>query len=95
MFARSAISLGMAPIIWCKAQHCLIQGNSVLCPADKNTKKRHDFHRVFFGADNQIRTGDLILTKDVLYRLSHISILAGAEGLEPSARGFGDRCSTN
>jgi len=21
--------------------------------------------------------------------------LAGAEGLEPSARGFGDRCSTN
>ena len=22
-------------------------------------------------------------------------ILAGAEGLEPSARGFGDRCSTN
>ena len=27
-----------------------------------------------FGADNQIRTGDLVLTKDVLYRLSHISI---------------------
>ena len=26
-----------------------------------------------FGADNQIRTGDLILTKDVLYQLSHIS----------------------
>ena len=23
------------------------------------------------------------------------SALAGAEGLEPSARGFGDRCSTN
>ena len=23
------------------------------------------------------------------------SYLAGAEGLEPSARGFGDRCSTN
>jgi len=23
------------------------------------------------------------------------SPLAGAEGLEPSARGFGDRCSTN
>ena len=22
-------------------------------------------------------------------------VLAGAEGLEPSARGFGDRCSTN
>ena len=28
---------------------------------------------VFYGADNQIRTGDLILTKDVLYLLSHIS----------------------
>ena len=24
-----------------------------------------------------------------------VFILAGAEGLEPSARGFGDRCSTN
>jgi len=22
------------------------------------------------------------------------SVLAGAEGIEPSARGFGDRCST-
>ena len=27
-----------------------------------------------YGADNQIRTGDLILTKDALYRLSYISI---------------------
>ncbi len=26
-----------------------------------------------FGAVNQIRTGDLVLTKDVLYRLSHNS----------------------
>ena len=24
-----------------------------------------------------------------------VSVLAGAEGFEPSARGFGDRCSTN
>ena len=104
------------------------------------------------GADRQIRTADLILTKDALYRLSYISItapilgtiitnrqtpgvvkmatrkglepstsgvtgrrsnqlnyrailniktdhsvvcLAGAEGIEPSARGFGDRCSTS
>ena len=23
-----------------------------------------------------------------------VSLLAGAEGIEPSARGFGDRCST-
>ena len=27
-----------------------------------------------YGADDQIRTGDLILTKDALYRLSYISI---------------------
>ena len=27
------------------------------------------------GANTRIRTGDLILTKDVLYQLSHISIL--------------------
>ncbi len=56
---------------------------------------------VLTGAANQIRTGDLVLTKDALYRLSHSSEqpqtrrLAGAEGFEPSARGFGDRCSTN
>ena len=31
-----------------------------------------------FGAATQIRTGDLILTKDVLYQLSHSSV--------PSAR---------
>ena len=29
----------------------------------------------FNGADDQIRTGDLILTKDALYRLSYISTL--------------------
>ena len=28
---------------------------------------------IFFGAATQIRTGDLILTKDVLYQLSHSS----------------------
>ena len=28
------------------------------------------------GADNQIRTGDLFLTKEVLYLLSHISIVS-------------------
>ena len=28
------------------------------------------------GADSQIRTGDLILTKDALYRLSYISTLS-------------------
>ncbi len=29
------------------------------------------------------------------YSICFSSDLAGAEGLEPSARGFGDRCSTN
>ena len=86
-----------------------------------------------FGAARQIRTADLILTKDALYRLSYSSKLAtrnglepstssvtgwhsnqlnyrarpniydtadaessmaGAEGIEPSAYGFGDRRST-
>ena len=28
-------------------------------------------------------------------QVDRISGMAGAEGLEPSARGFGDRCSTN
>ena len=31
---------------------------------------------LFSGADNRIRTGDLVLTKDVLYLLSHISAYA-------------------
>ena len=39
--------------------------------APKRKKNRH-FWR-FFQADDQIRTGDLILTKDALYRLSYIS----------------------
>ena len=39
---------------------------------------------IFFGAANQIRTGDLILTKDVLCLLSHSSIMATRNGLEPS-----------
>ena len=30
-----------------------------------------------------------------LLRNTGFIVLAGAEGLEPSARGFGDRCSTN
>ena len=48
-----------------------------------------------YGADDQIRTDYLVLTKDALYLLSYISELAGAEGFEPSARGFGDHCSTS
>ena len=36
------------------------------------------------GADNRIRTGDLVLTKDVLYLLSHISNYTGVGGLLPN-----------
>ncbi len=39
--------------------------------------------RNFYGAADQIRTGDLILTKDALYRLSYSS-MATRNGLEPS-----------
>ena len=38
----------------------------------------------FSGADIQIRTGDLILTKDALYLLSYISIMATRIGFEPT-----------
>ena len=52
-------------------------GQTMLCPADTNTKRNTSQKEVFlFGADNRIRTGDLVLTKDVLYLLSHISAYA-------------------
>ena len=56
----------------------------------------------FFGAATQIRTGDLILTKDALYLLSYSSkvhapifgaCLATAKGLEPSTSGVTGRRS--
>src|SRR5690625_4375379 len=31
----------------------------------------------------------------IIYAHSHLGTLAGVEGLEPPALGFGDRCSTN
>ena len=37
------------------------------------TEENLPFLAGFSGADTQIRTGDLILTKDALYRLSYIS----------------------
>ena len=37
------------------------------------TKKRTCISASSYGADGRIRTGDLILTKDALYRLSYIS----------------------
>ena len=62
--------------------------------------KSKDFEA--FGADSQIRTGDLILTKDALYLLSYISkyyapwirgIVATEKGLEPSTSGVTGRRS--
>ena len=42
--------------------------------AKRKTPANTGFAGVSYGADNQIRTGDLVLTKDVLCLLSHISI---------------------
>ena len=42
------------------------------CKKQKKTPEIRRF-QVFFGAADQIRTGDLILTKDALYRLSYSS----------------------
>ena len=44
-------------------------------PKEKSQVTRRSLD--FFGAATQIRTGDLILTKDVLYQLSHSSIATG------------------
>ena len=65
-------------------------------------KARFTWNRALFGADSQIRTGDLILTKDALYLLSYISkyyapyrrgIVATEKGLEPSTSGVTGRRS--
>ena len=40
----------------------------------RKTPANTGFARILAGADNQIRTGDLVLTKDVLCLLSHISV---------------------
>ena len=50
----------------------------------KEKPQNHCGFKVFFGAAGQIRTADLILTKDALYLLSYSSILATKKGLEPS-----------
>ena len=71
----------------------------------RNKQKRAEtqcFHPKKVGADSQIRTGDLILTKDALYLLSYISkyyapyrrgIVATEKGLEPSTSGVTGRRS--
>ena len=42
--------------------------------SNEKTKKNDSFESFFPGATNRIRTGDLVITNDVLYRLSHSSI---------------------
>ena len=42
--------------------------------SESKKKNRETIVSRFLRADTQIRTGDLILTKDALYRLSYISI---------------------
>ncbi len=56
-----------------------LKGNKIT--AKFRTKKSLPFQGgfLFNGADTQNRTGDLILTKDALYRLSHISTLTGKD----------------
>ena len=52
--------------------------NFYIFKGKEKTRRKLDlqgFLRVFRGAANQIRTGDLVLTKDVLYHLSHSSTL--------------------
>ncbi len=44
-------------------------------------KHREPKFSMLSGADRQIRTADLILTKDALYRLSYISMTAPKRGL--------------
>ena len=43
------------------------------------------------GADDRIRTGDLVLTKDVLYLLSYISIGADGETRTPTGGDYPTR----
>ena len=52
----------------------------------KREIRKNPIHKVngIYGADNRIRTGDLVLTKDVLYLLSHISNYTGVGSLLPN-----------
>ncbi len=52
--------------------------------AGKRKTRKPLFIRFPGGAARQIRTADLILTKDALYLLSYSSVLATQNGLEPS-----------
>ena len=51
-----------------------------------DTKRTKSFDLVLFGAGNQNRTDDLVITNDVLYRLSHTSITGGERGIRTLVR---------
>ena len=72
----------------------------VLSLAQLRKEERHPFGFLSsFGADTGIRTRDLVLTKDVLYLLSHISInmlypylvLSVPRGPRPACRDYKSR----
>ena len=63
----------------CVENECkTIQFDAILQSENRMNKNGFRYGKIsesIYGADDQIRTGDLILTKDALYRLSYISIL--------------------
>ena len=94
-----AVDKYSTPLLYLKGFHALQayrighwlwnQGRRALAIFLQNQKPPILLREVITGADNQNRTGDLILTKDVLYRLSHTSMccriqLATWMGLEPT-----------
>ena len=59
--------------------------SAVLTAADRTNKKAVPYGTAFlFGAVEQIRTADLVITNDVLCLLSYNSKMATVNGLEPS-----------
>ena len=75
-----------SPCVWCASTPTFGQGNRTgFCAKRKNPIRINEWQiqnknapywvRFCFGAATRIRTGDLILTKDVLYQLSHSSVL--------------------
>ena len=65
----------------------------ILKMTDEQKRPRRSYPAgLFRGADGQIRTGDLILTKDALYRLSYISASRFDNGhIIQEQRGFCNR----
>ena len=61
----------------------------------KSTPKQSEilqFLQDFNGADGRIRTGDLILTKDVLYLLSYISAVRISSNASVIIQQHGENC---